>query len=182
MPSNVLDLPIELLIRILSFCALKDLVSCQRVNWAFHDVIRDSAFLQYKMALEAAGFIDNPDSAVDVTERHRLLKFREKCWSTFSPSSRTVIQVAQPSSIFEVAHGALLLGEDDEGDETIVLPATRSLRYICPPSRLHSGPSPTLNWTQIGRDHGIGGDTTTVLRTRMSIEEHGLVAVATLLV
>jgi hypothetical protein len=112
--GNQFDLPLELLIVILQYLPSQSLVRCRAVsanmqqpvyelttNWAgqiskrLRAVIDETPELQYKIELWAAGYRDNPQCTLSVTERLKILKNAQQTWknAAFLKGARTRIPV-----------------------------------------------------------------------------------------
>jgi hypothetical protein len=127
---NLLDLPQELLIKILCFLDLSDLISCYRTNYLLHTIIQTSVKILYRMNLQIHGLTDNPSCSLSTAERLHLLKAREEAWSTLTVNFKSIIDVPhRTSSIYELTGGLLVFGE-----ALHTRAHTKALKYFVLPS------------------------------------------------
>lgn len=159
MPLQLLDLPFELLVKILIFLPPSFLPACQRVNRLFRATISESVICQYGIALDAGGYEDNPKSNLSVTERLDKLRRREEAWSILVPDFKDSIPLNHNASgIYDLTGGTYLLGTFDR----------RALHYITLPSL----PSQTCEWSSVN----VSSD---VVDIGLSVHEHDLMVVVT---
>jgi len=122
-PSPLLDLPTELIVRILACLPCPALLSCRLASRSFRALIDADTSLQYIIELHAAGAVDNPASRHVLVDRLRILKERERAWHRLEFSRIAHIQVPHnPSSIYDLTGGTFLLGES----YSRILPVWRS--------------------------------------------------------
>jgi hypothetical protein len=137
MAFKLLDLPQELLIKILCFLNLQGLISCKLTNHFLHTTIQTSVNIQYRMNLQIHGLTDNPSCSLSTAERLHLLKAREEAWSTLSAKFKSNISVLhQTSSIYELTGGLLVFGE-----ALHTRAHTKALKYLVLPSTEDSNTS-----------------------------------------
>lgn len=78
---TLLNLPTELLILILSYFPAEELCAVQRTCHRIHDIVAESAHLQYILRAQINGVHDLLHPDVPFSERLQLLKRHEKSWS-----------------------------------------------------------------------------------------------------
>ncbi|RDB20399.1 hypothetical protein Hypma_012541 [Hypsizygus marmoreus] len=159
MPNLLLDLPPELVVRILCYLHLPDVLSCTRTHSSLLALTKDFVVLQYHMATQTAMVADNPHCNLPISERFDMLKRREEGWKKFRVDFRKTIPVKHvPSGIYEMTGGIFLLGDTTR----------KALHYLTLPSKATDEPS----WSRIDID-------STMVDIGLSIYEHDLVAVVT---
>ncbi|KII91519.1 hypothetical protein PLICRDRAFT_38284 [Plicaturopsis crispa FD-325 SS-3] len=168
MAFNLLSLPTELLVRIISLSTPTDTFIWQLTARHFRNLVKDSSELQYRIAAYAAGVIDNPRSRLSHAERLERLKARETAWSTLNVRSQTAIAVDYtPAGLYDFTRGVYfqaeegLLGTDDK-------PLVTDLNYVVLPHSPSAEGQP-LSWSKIHSDHHI-------IDFGPCLQEHGLVA------
>jgi F-box-like len=77
----LLDLPTELLIRILSYLPLIDLCAVQRTCRKIHIIVADSMYLQYILLAQISGVDDHLPSDFPLPERIKRLRCHEQSWN-----------------------------------------------------------------------------------------------------
>ncbi|TFY60917.1 hypothetical protein EVJ58_g4844 [Rhodofomes roseus] len=105
--SRMLCLPVEIVIPILSYLDYKGLLTCRAVCRAFHDVVKHSLELQYKIELAADGLVDGVGVNLTTAERLALLLDRRKRWRTLDWMSRTAVSVPGACQAYELVDGVL---------------------------------------------------------------------------
>jgi hypothetical protein len=78
---TLLDLPTELLIRILSYLPAVDLCAVQRTCRRIHGIVADSTYLQYILLAQINGVDDILPPDCPFSERIKLLRNHEKSWN-----------------------------------------------------------------------------------------------------
>jgi F-box domain len=81
--------PVELVIDILLRLSLHDLTTCRRVNRTLNSIIDSSQAIQHLIDTIVAGVMDNPNSALSLSERRAALARRQKAWDTGTPQCIT---------------------------------------------------------------------------------------------
>ena len=71
------DLPVETIVRILSFLDWQDLLSISQLNHFFRDVYQNSSALQYSFALQVSGMVCN-DPSVDLRQKCKEIERKER--------------------------------------------------------------------------------------------------------
>jgi hypothetical protein len=179
--ANLLDLPEDLLIRILHHLPLATLISCLSTCRNLNNVITQSTLLQYTMALECHGLTNNPDRncLLSLAERLRLLRAREEAWRWFNINFVEQIDVEHSSSlILELTGGVCVLG-DSVTRETIIAPDlsttwnTKALMSVVLPTE--EGAPSERTWNKITGNPGID-----ILDIGVAIQEHNLIALVTM--
>ncbi|KAI0366639.1 hypothetical protein BV20DRAFT_951818 [Pilatotrama ljubarskyi] len=168
---SLLDLSHELLVHILSYLDYEDLQVCRRLNHAMNKLIQSSIVLQYSMQLQLFGYEDNPSCPLVIADKLRLLRQQEIAWSRLDFDKETSIRIPfNPSSIYDLTDGVLLLGESlsgiQSGADTVRW--TRLSRLISH----EDGPPPSRLWEKID----VGAH---IIDVGLSVEEHDLIVVAT---
>lgn len=164
MTIQLLDLPQELLIQILSNLPPKQLVfPIQLVNHYLHDLVQTSLVPQYKMAVAFAGLQDNPNSTLVAAERLEALKSYEYAWQNFAIRKHQKIPVTyQSSGLYDLSQGIYVLGEFQVGH----------LQY----------PTSFLRWVDLSQDEPswqrISVDRN-VIDFGVAVQEHNLIALVT---
>ncbi|KAH9975683.1 hypothetical protein BGW80DRAFT_58965 [Lactifluus volemus] len=77
----LLDLPAELLIRILSYLSLIDLCAVQRTCRKIRIIVADSMYLQYILLAQISGVDDHLPSDFALPERIKRLRYHEQSWN-----------------------------------------------------------------------------------------------------
>ncbi|KDQ52517.1 hypothetical protein JAAARDRAFT_40121 [Jaapia argillacea MUCL 33604] len=108
--SLLLDLPVELLILILSHVHWRHLVQCSSVCKTFHKTITTSLELQYKIELGADLLVDLSSSSptsqqIPTATRLSLLLSRRRAWSTLSPTRTTHVPMPGTCQAYELVGG-----------------------------------------------------------------------------
>jgi F-box domain len=111
--SPFLDLPSELLIKILSHLDLQSLFASLKTCKILKSIYENSALLQYLAELEVAGMLDNPYCPLDTTQRLLMLREREEAWWSLEPQFTTALKLhARFSGMYDVSSSSLMLGMD----------------------------------------------------------------------
>ncbi|KAF5376316.1 hypothetical protein D9615_008467 [Tricholomella constricta] len=159
----LLQLPPEIVIRILCFLDLAELASIIQAGSTLQAYFKTFPILQYRFATQAAQVEDNPRSTHGsvVTERLALLNSREQGWARLSFNFQRTIPVLHhldPIGIYGLVDGVYLLGDESR----------RRLHYC----KLPSKPSDPTDWSHIDVD-------CTFVDVGLNIYEHDLIAVVT---
>ncbi|KAF5380137.1 hypothetical protein D9615_006303 [Tricholomella constricta] len=155
----LLQLPPEIVVRILYYLDIVDLVSVSCTHSTVYKYTQSFQILQYRFATQAAAVDDNPHCKLIISERLALLKSREEGWARFNIDFRKSISVLHhPSGIYDMTGGIYLLGDESR----------RTLHYCTLPSK----PSDSVAWSQIHVEH-------TLVDMGLSIYEHDLIAIVT---
>ncbi|TBU42890.1 hypothetical protein BD309DRAFT_865364 [Dichomitus squalens] len=165
---SLLNLSPELVVHILSYLHYTDLHACKRVNVALNRLIQGSVLLQYSMQLQLSGYEDNPSSTMVILDKLKLLKQQESAWSRLDFQTQTSVRIPfNPSSIYDLTDGVLLLGESVSG--------------------IQSG-ADKIRWTRLSdlvavdarREHwekiDVGAH---IIDVGLAVQEHDLIVVAT---
>jgi hypothetical protein len=162
MPTLFLDLPPELVIRILCYLDLYDLSACQLTHSSLRAVIKDSILIEYHIATQLAGVEDNPLSKLSIQERLERLASQEDGWAHLDFDFTKKISVEHnPSGIYDLTGGIYLLGDQRR----------RALHYCTLPSKS----SDQTRWSRIDVEENI-------IDMGLAIYEHDLVAIVTMFV
>ncbi|KAI0336732.1 hypothetical protein GY45DRAFT_1365691 [Cubamyces sp. BRFM 1775] len=79
---HLLELPEELLVRILGIIDLSWIVTCSKVCRRFVQVIGETTELRYRLELALAGMVDGPPSAIPKRDRLTALQAYRKAWES----------------------------------------------------------------------------------------------------
>ncbi|KAG6919493.1 hypothetical protein DXG01_005752 [Tephrocybe rancida] len=156
---QLLDLPQEIGVRVLSFLDLADLASASTTHSSLYAAFKSSPGLEYRFAAYAAGVEANVHSNHVASERLSALESLEKGWSNLTFDFRKKIPVKHSiSGLYDFTEGICFLG-DAKGD---------TLHYLNMPSK----PDDPVAWSkiEIGRQMVDFG---------LAIHEHDLIAVLT---
>ncbi|KAF8334357.1 hypothetical protein F5887DRAFT_991429 [Amanita rubescens] len=155
-------LPHELIEQILLKLDPKDIRNCKLISSEFNDFICSSIVLQYLLACQVAGVIDNPHCNLSYADRYDLLLKREKAWSSLQPVFTTTFDATnEPSSIYDLTAGTFLLGDVNY----------RDLHYCTLPST----PNDIPQWNTLNA-HGPNRDWSgNIIDMGMAVYEHDLI-------
>jgi F-box domain len=170
---QLLDLPEELLIRILAYLPFKSLVSYRSISHAFNSLITESTRLQYAIALETHRFINNPNSPLPLAERLRRLQAREEAWRLLKPSSNQRFDIPHHASWVHDLNGDTFLLGDTVTDEKVDGPNGWEIWGTKAVGCLSLESSTTNTW----KSFDVGND---IINATMAIHEHDLIALATM--
>lgn len=162
---QLLDLPTELIIKILSLLHVADLLSCGVTNQFLQELVETSAFLQYHIACHKYGVEDNPQCALVPAARLEELYSRERAWSRLEFHAITLDMEPRSSTGgfgYNLKRGVLALSNMSESPTTLKL-------VICSPEEIKLS-SLDLSWVHLGMDCEI-------LDSEMSLEHHDLIVV-----
>lgn len=175
---NILSLPTELLVAILSSLEVNDIISFCRVCHFTNDFVKKSPTLQYLIMLYRSGMKDvHGLSGFGTRDRLAYLDGREALWTKLdlSESRKVVIPVLhRHSHISSISNGFYIFGELSEIPENI---RSRNLWYTYLPHCIHGDertPSPTFGskWNHFPLEFEA-------LNVCFSLERNDLVAVLT---
>ncbi|KAH8096620.1 hypothetical protein BXZ70DRAFT_326759 [Cristinia sonorae] len=134
--TTILDLPNELLEKILLQTDVKSIARCRRVSRSFDAIITESPEIQYKVELTLDGFVDNPSGQPQWSTRDRLdaLRSRRSAWKSMQPTYRrsiTSVKLVYPGSsgeydLFRVAtarHFVWFEENDDDCAHVLQIPS-----------------------------------------------------------
>ncbi|KAJ7074570.1 hypothetical protein C8F01DRAFT_971416 [Mycena amicta] len=162
---DLLDIPPELLIRILSFANIDSIRICEQTCTAFRTLIQSSVALQYILACGTASVVDNPQSLpqVAISDRLSLLRARESAFARMKPSwvCRVPVHFAT-AAVTELAGGLFCSGE--EGRKAIHV------------LRLPVRPDETPEWNRLQVAHEA--ETSVFIDFNLAVEEHNMLMVA----
>lgn len=159
MSNFLLDLPTELIVKILLYISPHDLVACQLTGKFLRCIVQTSLQLQYASALEVAGVENNLRSTLGLAEKLELLNAREEAWLHPAPNFTKDVRVNHVTSgIYDLTGGVYLLGNTSQ----------RSVHYCVLPS----SQSDTVDWKAIKVDRSL-------IDIGLAIEEHNLIAIIT---
>lgn len=167
---SLLGLSHELLVHILSYLDYEHLQVARRLNHAIDRLIQSSILLQYSMQLQLYGYEDNPSCHLVISDKLRLLRQQENAWSRLDFEKETTIRIPfNPSSIYDLTDGVLLLGESVSGIQT----GADTVRWTRLSQLVSSEDAPAAHfWEKID----VGAH---IIDVGLSVEEHDLIVVAT---
>src|SRR5260221_3747020 len=170
-PISLLQIPPELIIRILLFLSPLDIVSCGRTCRTLYDLCSDS-ILRYIIQMERCAVRDDMSPGSSHPERLRILKHREDAWKVLD--FRGFLQVSVPfesTGIYDFTGRAFFLSRKHHraNRET-----TMGYSYITLPS-LSNIQDQKLEWKDFSLE-------TEMLDFGLAVHEHDLIAVLTVCV
>jgi hypothetical protein len=168
MVIHLLDLPLELLVQILSEIPfINHLLSAQLTCRYLHNIVRNTVQFQYLIDAKSAAVEDNPNSILVPAERLRTLRRHEHAWGNFVVGNQTSIAIRNHhSGLYDLSAGIYVQGEEGEG--SVKYPTT-ALRYI----RLSPHAQASQDqWAKISVDRNI-------IDFRLAVIEHDLIALVT---
>lgn len=110
--STLLDLPIEITIKVLCHLSLNDLAACQLTHSSLHCIVASSPRVQYYLAIQIAAVEDNNNSKLGVHERLAKLLIQEEGWNTAQCNFSQTLEIGSPKPWirgYEVNSGVLCL-------------------------------------------------------------------------
>ena len=153
--AKLLDLPAEIIIKILFYLDIVSTVSIRLSSKLLNDIFMDSVSLRYNNLLQVTGYVDKPNfvkqlevegqrtgpgssseenalktktEVFTVTEKFSLLQGHEAAWSSLDLHRKYPIDVVHhPSNIYDLTGGVYVLGD---AQDDIITRSTRSLRYV----------------------------------------------------
>ncbi|KAG6919370.1 hypothetical protein DXG01_006919 [Tephrocybe rancida] len=156
---ELLDLPPEIVVRVLCFLDTTDLPSISRTHSSLYAFFKSSKRLQYRVAALIAGVEVNPYSNHVSWERLFALQRLEKGWSNLTIDFRTKVPVEHSASgLYDLTGGICILGDMSK----------QILHYFNLPSK----PDDSVAWSRIN----IGRR---MVDFGLAIHEHDLIAVLT---
>lgn len=102
-------LPVELIVRILSFLSFKDIVICSGVSRQFREIIDTSSTLEYILELGLCGLVDSTQGSLTTSDRLFRLREREADWAALRWRSSWNIPVDKWYKFWELC-GGLFVG------------------------------------------------------------------------
>ena len=163
-PISLLQIPPELVTRILSYLSPLDIISCARTCRILHDVCSASA-LRYLVQMERCSVSDDLSPGLSYPERLRIVKEREEAWEMLD--FRKSIQASTPfesNGLYDLTSGAFFLHCANHG-------TTTGYSYITLPS-LSSVQDQKLEWKEFSLE-------TEMLNFGLAVDEHDMIAVLT---
>jgi len=155
-----LDLPFELIHKILSLLSPIELATSRLINKRVNAVISESLTLQYAIALAQAKADDNPCSVVPLPQKLEDIRSSEAAWASLQPKFIASLPVThRTSGIYDLSAGTFLLGNAD---------TPMALQYLQLPTRVDD----PLEWKKITVDQMI-------IDMGFCVFEHDLIAIIT---
>ncbi|KAH8102060.1 hypothetical protein BXZ70DRAFT_1063531 [Cristinia sonorae] len=145
----LLNLPIELILRILHELDLPSLVRCRQICTLLRDKIDGDVVLQYKIELVTHGMEDSPQNALTVSDRLQRLQRHTEAWRSIRCTSSDEVHMGGRVGMMalEMRGGVLAhLLSSNTGDRKIGMTFTQL------PSELRGIPHRTWNLTDLGTD------------------------------
>lgn len=138
---RLLDLPVEIIQKILSFVHPADLLLKIAPTSSFiHRALAESIELQYSIALYHSGMCDNPIPNTSIQQRMERLQQREEALLSLKPSFvRNVSYDCALGGLYELADGFLFLGDKYNRERLLYLSLPTSpmedasWKEFCPP-------------------------------------------------
>ncbi|KAF9441393.1 hypothetical protein P691DRAFT_715188 [Macrolepiota fuliginosa MF-IS2] len=90
---TLLDLPPEILTRVLLYVPFTSLMTCKAVSHHLQVLITESVELQYYIHLSRSGLVDNPRCDLPISERLSWLLARERRWEEFDFDFDKIVEV-----------------------------------------------------------------------------------------
>ncbi|KAF5352924.1 hypothetical protein D9758_007883 [Tetrapyrgos nigripes] len=124
----LVELPTEVILRILTYVFIPDIFSVQLISRFFQTLVSDSINLRYQILLQASGMLDNPRTDLPVRSRYEMLKEREKAWFLVQPRFTKTIPVDHPTVEINGPWRSIYLISDDTRRviDSIALPSNAS--------------------------------------------------------
>ena len=163
MTVHFLNIPPEILIKILCFLDRSSIISCSLTHSFLYTCIGDYQIVQYHIAKQVAGVEDNPrcTSSFSISDRLAYLKSREEGWAELNIDFRRKIRVRHdPSGIYDVGGGIYLMGNGDK----------RTLHFLELPKTEREAKE--MRWKNIKVEKNL-------IDMALGIYEHDLIAVVT---
>jgi hypothetical protein len=100
------SVPVELVIKILSYLAVADLTLCRSINHTLRDIIDASPDLQHQIDTALAGVMDNYRIKMSLPERRRALRLEQEALDSCKPqfSKFCFPDLVQDSIYFNLHH------------------------------------------------------------------------------
>jgi hypothetical protein len=156
---QLLDLPDDLIHKILTLLSPVQLVTCQLVNKRLHSFISESLTIQYIIALALASADDNPCSAIPLPQKLEDIRSSEAAWAALQPKFIASLPVKNRiADICDLSAGTYLLGKGNG----------MALHYLQLPTRLDD----SLDWRNIVTEKNI-------IDMGFCVSEHDLIAIIT---
>ncbi|KAG5353585.1 hypothetical protein C0989_005103 [Termitomyces sp. Mn162] len=159
--AQLLDLPAELIIHILSNLDFVDALAVSSVNVFLRTCLITSRQLEFRFASQIAGVTDNLHRKLGLDDRVRMLRRLEDGWHGFQVDFRRTLPILhEPFGIYDLTGGIYLMGD-----------LNQKVLHYC---RLPSSADDSVVWSRIDMDPSL-----TIVDVGLSIYEHDLIAVVT---
>jgi hypothetical protein len=166
--TQLLSLPPELLLRILSFLPARDITQCVKLCRSLWSLFRNSSTLKYIQECDLSGVEDNPDSLLSHAEKLRMLRNREHSWANCRPDFSKMA----PAVDFSLGYSYDLAGHN--GVYTMGVSTRDKLKYF----RLPSKPDDVMEWLTF-EPKAEWTEHKDIVDYRISLHEHDLIALLT---
>ena len=167
---SLLDLPPELVARILLYIPPLDIISCRRTCRMLHDLCGNSNF-RYLIQMERSGVSDDMSSGLSYPDRLRMLEKREEAWATLNFHRSINIPLPFDWSNYcpmSFTGGVVLFGTTTDCQSH---QSTVGYSYVTLPS-LSDAPDEKFEW----KKHDFGAE---VLDIQLAVHEHDMIAALT---
>ena len=165
---SLLDVPPELMTRILLSLSPLDIISCRHTCRMLHDLCSDTIF-RYLVQLERSAVGDDMRPGLSYPERLFILKEREDAWATLNFHRSVNITIpSNRSSHWSFTGGALLLGTAPDCDSS---EPTMGYSYVAFPS-LSDVQDQKFEW----KSHNFE---TEVIDIELAVHEHDMIVALT---
>ena len=167
-PMSLLQIPSELMVRILLFLSPLDIISCGRTCRTLYDLCSDS-ILCYLVQMERCAVRDGMSPGLSYPERLRILKHREEAWKVLD--FRKFFHPSVPfesTGLYDYTGGALFLSRKHHYANR---DTTMGYSYIILPS-LSNPQDQRLEWKEFDLEAEM-------LDFGLAVHEHDLIAVLT---
>ncbi|KAG6846827.1 hypothetical protein H0H93_011541, partial [Arthromyces matolae] len=160
-PSQLQNLPYEIIIQILSYIDFLDALAISSVNILLRSCLSHSQLLQYRFKSQLASIQNNSFYTLDFHERLKVLKNSEDSWANLRIDFQKELPIQHsPFGIYDLTGGIYLMGDENQ----------KAVHYC----RLPSKESDSVEWTKISIDDG-----SSIVDVGLAIYEHDLIAVVT---
>ena len=167
-PISLLDIPPELMTRVLLYLSPLDIISCLRTCRILYDLCSDSTF-RYLVQMERSAVSDDMSPGLHYPERLRILEKREEAWAMLNFHRSVNIPIPfNPSNHWSFTGGALLLGTalDRESHQDTV-----GYSHVTLPS-LSGAQDQKIEWKGHSFEAGV-------LQIELAVHEYDMVAALT---
>lgn len=119
MPVQLLDLPLEIIIAIISQAEPPDVHCLRLANKQLRDIVQNSPLIQYGIECYVAGINDNPQARTPYPDRLDLLRQRASRWQSLTPINTINIHIPfNATGVYDLVGGNIILGVGDNVDGT----------------------------------------------------------------
>jgi hypothetical protein len=174
---QLLELPPELLVPILSYLPLACLLSATSTCTTLHSLLLTSPTLRYRLALLSAHQLDqrSPKCTLAPAQRLARLEDSQRRWRSLNPVGMSKLGLSDgwSSGIYDLSGGVYFLGESLPGASMTRIRTTRAVRWAkLPDPSASTGSTPPVDWRRVD----LGED---VVDIGVNVLEHDLLGVVT---